>query len=283
MSAYKGGLSLVAGNLDFERIPTISSEWLMRLSCLYKQYGLCWIPLLFLRDSGILVCATQMVSARLAPIKTLGTESLYSKLPWLATFPMLHNSMLEELSVLCVTLLGEDSWKEAYSWFPMDLSHPLFPFAGFAFAGLNHSFEYDYRPNPMSPPSESSTWGWSWGPWHKCHAGWRQVTSIINTLQVRFYYLQFTFSLISGPTHRVTVRNHLDRKCKILRPVLAQGGANNCYHHYSCLSMSGWGQQQHIYTFTVCLPTTYPLYKIAPSVAFFQSKNKYGNKNTVAT
>lgn len=64
---------------------------------------------------------------------------------------MLHDSILEELSVSCVVLLEEDSWKEAHARFPVDLSHALLPFADFPIARLNHSYECDYRPSPVNP------------------------------------------------------------------------------------------------------------------------------------
>lgn len=74
-------------------------------------------------------------------------------LPCLATFHMCClKSLLGELSVSHVTLLGEDIWK-LVPGFCRTLPHVPFLFADLAlypFAVINHSHEYDYMLSPMS-------------------------------------------------------------------------------------------------------------------------------------
>lgn len=74
-------------------------------------------------------------------------------LPWRTTFHMhCHSSLLEELSVSCMTLPGEDSSKLVSS-FLWTLSHVPFLSVDCAlcpFAVINRSFEYGYVPSPES-------------------------------------------------------------------------------------------------------------------------------------
>lgn len=64
------------------------------------------------------------------PVKALGTES--KELLWQITFHTCYrNSLLEELSISCVTALGEGSGKFAPSFLGTLFSVP-FPFADFA-------------------------------------------------------------------------------------------------------------------------------------------------------
>lgn len=67
-----------------------------------------------------------------------------------------HKSLLEELSLSCVTPLGEDSWNLASGF--LRVPHVPFPFAEFAlfpFAVMSNSPGYNYMLSPGSPPSES--------------------------------------------------------------------------------------------------------------------------------
>ena len=68
-----------------------------------------------------------------------------------------HNSLLKELSMSCVTPLGERTLS-ACAWFPSDFTPCTFPLADFAlcpFAVINQSNAYNYILSPASPPSKS--------------------------------------------------------------------------------------------------------------------------------
>lgn len=74
-----------------------------------------------------------------------------------AFYTCCYNSLLEEVSVSCVTPLGEDFWAlgPGFLW---TLPHAPFSFADFAlypFAMIKHSHEYNYVLSFLSP-SESS-------------------------------------------------------------------------------------------------------------------------------
>ena len=64
-----------------------------------------------------------------------------------------YNLLLEELSLSCVTPLGEDSWKLAPGFLWTFLTC-LFPFADLAlypFTVIYHSHERDHMLTPVSP------------------------------------------------------------------------------------------------------------------------------------
>ena len=57
-----------------------------------------------------------------------------------------------------MTLLGEDSWKlvPGFLWTSPHAAFSLADFSLNSFAVLNHSYEYSYMLNPVSPSSELS-------------------------------------------------------------------------------------------------------------------------------
>lgn len=83
----------------------------------------------------------------------------------------------------CVPPLGDGSWK----WVPGFLSTSSqvpFPFANSAlylFSIISHRYKYDHTLSPVSPPTESSNLGCSWGPLNTGFLGdiWEAYINII--------------------------------------------------------------------------------------------------------
>lgn len=115
-----------------------------RVSFFHKSGWLAWLTVLKLFvqtmwfllntcfsswESRILICARQRVSTWSILSESPGVW-VSSEFPWYATlYKCCHNSFLWKLSIFCVILLGEDSWKRpGFLWI---LFHALFPFADF--------------------------------------------------------------------------------------------------------------------------------------------------------
>lgn len=77
--------------------------------------------------SGILICARQGCPRYQFPVQILHTEPLMS-FPGGQHFTRVVTTLLEELSMSCVTPLGEDSWKLAsgFLWIAPHAPFPLF-------------------------------------------------------------------------------------------------------------------------------------------------------------
>lgn len=99
------------------------------------------------------------------PIKTLSTKSpiSFSGRQHITGCP----SLLEKLSVPCVTPLGKDSSWKLVLVFSCTSPHVPFPFADFAldpFTVMTHSCEYDCMFGPVSPLANHHTWERFWRP-----------------------------------------------------------------------------------------------------------------------
>ena len=105
----------------------------------------------------------------------------------------------------CVPPLGDGSWK----WVPGFLSTSSrvpFPFANSAlclFTIISHRYKYDHMLSPVSPPTESSNLGCSWGPLNTGFLGdiWEANINIIKEkLRINGFhyriYLQTPLNLI---------------------------------------------------------------------------------------
>ena len=142
--AYKAGiweLGFWEGSHHSLRLTTVPK--------LCKPYGLCWTPAFALILEFWYVLDRWCLRDQ-PPVKTSDTESLPS--PLVGNIPRV--TQFDAGGIKCV--LCDSTGRgllEARTWFPMDVVHALLPFADFAFAAVNHSWEYNYTPNPGSPPS----------------------------------------------------------------------------------------------------------------------------------